>query len=77
MLSRSAELFGTAVLEALKAFDGTHLFWERDLRLMIDGSEKDPEKGAPALVAAGMMGNRADPIFAGPDEVSGFIAQQC
>ena len=30
-----------------------------------------------AIVAAGMMGDRADVIFAGPEEISGFIAQKC
>jgi len=34
-------------------------------------------KGAPALVAAGMMGDRADVIFAGPEEISGLISPQC
>jgi hypothetical protein len=33
--------------------------------------------GTPALVPAGMMGDRADVIFASPDEISGFIAHQC
>jgi cytochrome c len=40
-------------------------------------SEEGPGKGAPALVGAGMMGDRADVIFASPDEISGFIAPQC
>ena len=39
--------------------------------------ERGPQKGAPALVGAGMMGDRADVIFASPDEISGFIAHQC
>jgi uncharacterized cupredoxin-like copper-binding protein len=34
-------------------------------------------KGAPALVSAGMMGDRADVIFAAPGEISAFIAEQC
>jgi cytochrome c len=46
-------------------------FWERNLRF------EGPQKGAPALVGAGMMGDRADVIFASPDEISGFIAHQC
>jgi hypothetical protein len=29
------------------------------------------------LVAAGMIGDRADVIFAGSEEISGFIAHQC
>ena len=53
------------------------LFWERNLRLMIDSSENGPERVAPALAAAGMMGYRADAIFASPKEISGFVVQQC
>ena len=36
-----------------------------------------PEKDAPALVKAGMMGDRADVIFANPSEISPFIAPKC
>jgi len=35
------------------------------------------EKGAPAIVGAGMMGDRADVIFASPDEISAFISHRC
>jgi len=55
----------------------TRAFWERNLRLMTDSSEKGPEKGAPALVPAGMMGDRADVIFATPEEINSFIKPQC
>jgi hypothetical protein len=41
-------------------------FWERNLRLKTDASDDGPEKNAPALVDAGMMGDRADVIFADP-----------
>jgi cytochrome c len=44
---------------------------------MIDSSENGPQSGVPALVGAGMMGDRADAIFAAPDEISGFIKQKC
>jgi cytochrome c len=40
-------------------------------------SDDGPKKGAPALVLAGMMGDRADVIFAGPEEISEFIAHRC
>jgi cytochrome c len=52
-------------------------FWERNLRFKTDVSDDGPQKGAPALVGAGMMGDRADVIFAGPEEISGFIANAC
>jgi cytochrome c len=55
----------------------TRAFWDRNLRLKVDGSDGGPEKGAPALVAAGMMGDRADVIFAGPEEISSFIKPEC
>ena len=55
----------------------THKFWERNLRLKTDASDDGPEKNAPALVAAGMMGDRADVIFAEPSEISPFIAAKC
>ena len=52
-------------------------FWERNLRFKTDVSDDGPQEGAPALVGAGMMGDRADVIFAGPEEISGFISRQC
>ncbi len=55
----------------------THAFWERNLRLKTDSSGNGPQKGAPALIGAGMMGDRADVIFAAPEEISGFIKPQC
>jgi cytochrome c len=55
----------------------THAFWERNLRFKTDISEDGPQKGAPAIVAAGMMGDRADVIFAAPEEISSFISSQC
>jgi cytochrome c len=58
--------------------DGTtRKFWERNLRLKTDSSGDGPEKGAPALVRAGMMGDRADVIFAVPSDISPFIATKC
>jgi cytochrome c len=55
----------------------THDFWERNLRFKTDSSEEGPDKGAPAIVGAGMMGDRASVIFAAPEEISGFIVPQC
>jgi cytochrome c len=55
----------------------TRRFWERNLRLKTDASGDGPEKNAPALVRAGMMGDRADVIFADPTEISPFIAAKC
>jgi cytochrome c len=55
----------------------THDFWERNLRFKTDGSDQGPAEGAPALVGAGMMGDRADVIFAKPDEIGRFLRQDC
>jgi len=55
----------------------TRKFWERNLRLKTDASPDGPEKNAPALVRAGMMGDRADVIFADPSEISAHIAAKC
>lgn len=52
-------------------------FWERNLRLKTDASDDGPQKNAPALVGAGMMGDRADVIFADPSEISALIAAKC
>jgi cytochrome c len=55
----------------------TRKFWERNLRLKTDASADGPEKNVPALVGAGMMGDRADVIFADPSEISALIASKC
>jgi cytochrome c len=55
----------------------SHAFWERNLRFKTDGGDDGPETNAPALVGAGMMGDRADVIFAAPNEISRFIRPQC
>jgi cytochrome c len=55
----------------------THKFWERNLRLKTDASGDGPEKNAPALINAGMMGDRADVIFADPSEISPFVVAKC
>lgn len=52
-------------------------FWERNLRFKTDSGEDGPHKDAPALVGAGMMGDRANVIFAAPGEISAFIKPQC
>ena len=55
----------------------TRVFWERNLRLKTDAGKDGPQKGVPALVAAGMMGDRADVIFAAPEEISKTIETRC
>jgi cytochrome c len=55
----------------------TRKFWERNLRLKTDSSGDGPEKNAPGLVPAGMMGDRVDVIFADPGEISAHIVAKC
>ena len=55
----------------------TRAFWERNLRLKTDSGKDGPQSGAPALVPAGMMGDRADVIFAAPEEISKAIEAKC
>src|SRR5882757_467226 len=55
----------------------TRAFWERNLRFVTDSSKDGPEKGAPAIMPAGMMGDRAAVIFAVPDEISEVIEPRC
>jgi cytochrome c len=51
----------------------THRIWEFNLRIKIDSSARGPEPGKPVLIGAGMRGDRANIVFATPDEISGFI----
>lgn len=55
----------------------TRAFWERNLRFMTDSSKDGPEKGAPAIMPAGMMGDRAAVIFAAPEEIDKMIEARC
>ena len=63
--------------EVATADGKTRKFWERNLRLKIDSSEDGPQVGAPALVGAGMMGDRADIIFSSPEEIGKFVGKSC
>jgi cytochrome c len=47
------------------------------LRLKTDSSGDGPTPGAPALIPAGMMGDRADVIFSAPDEIGKFVGKSC
>jgi cytochrome c len=52
-------------------------FWERNLRFKTDSSADGPERGKPALLPAGMLGDRASVIFAEPSEISASIESKC
>jgi cytochrome c len=55
----------------------TRAFWERNLRFKTDSGKDGPEKGAPAITPAGMMGDRASVIFAAPEEINKMIEARC
>ena len=55
----------------------TTQYWERNLRFKTDSSEDGPPKGAPAIMGAGMVGDRSSVIFAAPEEFEQFIKRQC
>jgi cytochrome c len=55
----------------------TRAFWERNLRFMADSSKDGPEKEVPAIMPAGMMGDRAAVIFAAPEEIARMIEARC
>ena len=55
----------------------TRPFWEFNLRFKTDSSGKGPATGRPALMPAGMMGDRASVIFADPAEISAFVEKKC
>jgi cytochrome c len=52
-------------------------FWEPNLRFETDVSNLGPPSGKPAIMPAGMLGDRATIIFAAPEEISRFIKHQC
>jgi cytochrome c len=55
----------------------TRPFWERNLRFKTDSGKDGPEKDIPAIMPAGMLGDRAAVIFSGPDEIGRFIQPKC
>jgi cytochrome c len=55
----------------------TRAFWERNLRFNTDSSQDGPERGSPAIMPAGMLGDRATVIFAAPEEITKKIEARC
>jgi cytochrome c len=52
-------------------------FWELNLRLKVDSSSTGPRDGAPALLPAGMQGDRASVVFSSPTEIGRWIEEKC
>jgi cytochrome c len=58
--------------------DGTtRAFWEFNLRFKTNSTAEGPDPGKPAIMRAGMGGDRASVIFASPKEISDFIKVKC
>ena len=55
----------------------TREFWEANLRFKTDSSDTGPAPGKPAIMPAGMGGDRASVFFSSPGEISTFIKPHC
>lgn len=55
----------------------TRAFWDQSLRFETDASRFGPPDGEPAILPAGMFGDRASVIFSRPEEISTFIKRAC
>lgn len=73
---KSADYCGDAY-RIRTAAGGEFVIWEFNLRIKTDSSVNGPPKGQPALVPAGMQGDRASLIFSDPAEISTFIRRGC
>lgn len=56
---------------------GMRAFWERNLRFETDQGARGPKPGAPVIMPAGMLGDRAAIIFHAPEEIDGAIKRTC
>ncbi|MGH8222151.1 MAG: c-type cytochrome [Woeseiaceae bacterium] len=52
-------------------------YWEFNLRFKTDSSDRGPARGKPVMVGAASMGDRAQVVFAEPEEISKFIRTKC
>jgi cytochrome c len=52
-------------------------YWEFNLRFKTDSSASGPAPGRPVLVGQGMQGDRAQVVFARPEEISTFVRKDC
>lgn len=54
-----------------------HRCAEFNLRFKTDGSRNRPELGRPALLPAGMRGDRAQVIFGGLEDLKRSLVEEC
>jgi cytochrome c len=52
-------------------------YWEMNVRLKTDTSERGPPPGKPVVVGSGMMGDRVSIVFADPREIATTVKNSC
>jgi cytochrome c len=52
-------------------------YWEMNVRLKLDTRETGPELGKPAILGAGMAGDRVSIVFSSLEELTRFVAEGC
>jgi len=55
----------------------TGAYWETNVRLKVDSSERGPEPGKPVIAGSGMMGDRLSIVFSNLSEMARFIEEGC
>jgi cytochrome c len=55
----------------------TRAFWDQSLHFETDAGSFGPTSSAPALLPAGMLGDRGAVIFSEPAEISSFVRHEC
>jgi cytochrome c len=52
-------------------------FWETNVRIKIDSSERGPRQGEPVLLRSGMAGDRVSVVFSSLADVKRLLAERC
>ena len=62
----------------IKTADGAETpYWEMNVRLKLDTRDTGPAPGKPAVIGAGMTGDRVSIVFASLDELTSFVVEEC
>ncbi len=52
-------------------------FWEMNVRLKLDTRDTGPTPGKPAVIGAGMTGDRVSVVFSSIGELTRFVVEAC
>ncbi len=52
-------------------------FWESNVRIKTDSSQRGPKKGEPVLLRSGMAGDRVSVVFSSFAEIGRLVAEKC